>query len=38
MAPRPQLRVLVIDDDEDVCLYLKEFLTREGYSAASSTN
>jgi DNA-binding NtrC family response regulator len=30
-APRLKLRVLVIDDDEDICLYLKEFLTREGY-------
>jgi DNA-binding NtrC family response regulator len=31
MAQRMKLRVLVIDDDEDICLYLKEFLTREGY-------
>ena len=31
MAQRLKLRVLVIDDDEDICLYLKEFLTREGY-------
>ena len=31
MAQRVKLRVLVIDDDEDICLYLKEFLTREGY-------
>jgi DNA-binding NtrC family response regulator len=25
------LRVLVVDDDEDVCLYLKRFLTEEGF-------
>ncbi len=31
MTQRMKLRVLVIDDDEDICLYLKEFLTREGY-------
>ncbi len=31
MAQRMKLRVLVIDDVEDICLYLKEFLTREGY-------
>jgi len=30
--PQPtKLRIVVIDDDEDICLYLKEFLTREGY-------
>ncbi len=26
-----KLRVLVVDDDEDICLYLREFLTREGF-------
>ena len=26
-----KLRVLVIDDDEDICVYLKEFLSREGF-------
>jgi DNA-binding NtrC family response regulator len=26
-----KLRVLVADDDEDICLYLREFLTREGF-------
>jgi DNA-binding NtrC family response regulator len=31
MAQRMKLRILVIDDDEDICLYLKEFLSREGY-------
>jgi DNA-binding NtrC family response regulator len=32
-----KLRVLVIDDDEDICLYLKAFLTREGYRATCIT-
>ncbi len=36
-APRLKLRVLVIDDDEDICLYLKEFLTREGYRVTTIT-
>jgi two-component system, OmpR family, response regulator len=27
-----KLRVLVVDDDEDICLYLREFLTREGFN------
>jgi DNA-binding NtrC family response regulator len=31
VADKMNLRILVIDDDEDICLYLKEFLTREGY-------
>lgn len=31
MAQRMKLRILVVDDDEDICAYLKEFLTREGY-------
>ena len=31
MVQRMKLRILVVDDDEDVCLYMKEFLTREGY-------
>jgi len=30
-----KLRVLVVDDDEDICLYLTEFLTREGFKVAS---
>jgi DNA-binding NtrC family response regulator len=30
--PQPtQLRILVVDDDEDICLYLKRFLTSEGF-------
>ena len=37
MAPRTKLRILVVDDDEDICLYLKEFLTREGYSVSTAT-
>jgi DNA-binding NtrC family response regulator len=37
MAQRMKLRILVIDDDEDICLYLKEFLTREGYRATTVT-
>ena len=36
-APRLKLRVLVIDDDEDICLYLKEFLAREGYRVTTIT-
>jgi DNA-binding NtrC family response regulator len=30
-----KLRVLVIDDDEDICLYLREFLTREGFKVTT---
>jgi DNA-binding NtrC family response regulator len=33
MSRPTKLGVLVIDDDEDVCLYLKEFLVREGFRA-----
>ncbi len=33
MSRATKLGVLVIDDDEDVCLYLKEFLLREGFRA-----
>jgi len=28
----PQLNILVVDDDQDVCEYLQDFLTSEGYS------
>lgn len=35
MSGRMKLRILVIDDDEDICLYLDEFLTREGYKVAT---
>ena len=38
MAQRMKLRVLVIDDDEDICLYLKEFLTREGHRVTTVTS
>ncbi len=31
MAQRNRLGILVVDDDEDICLYLRDFLTREGY-------
>jgi len=30
-----KLRVLVIDDDEDICQYLREFLTREGFKVTT---
>ena len=29
----PQLSILVVDDDPDVCEYLHDFLASEGYSA-----
>ena len=35
VAPRMKLRVLVVDDDEDICLYLKEFLSREGFRVST---
>ncbi len=35
MSQRMKLRILVVDDDEDICLYLKEFLTREGYRVST---
>ena len=31
MADRTKLRILVVDDDRDVCDYLQDFLTHEGY-------
>jgi len=31
-------RILVIDDDPDVCSMLKEYLTREGYAVESARN
>ncbi len=37
MAQRTKLRILVVDDDEDICLYLREFLTREGYRVSTVT-
>ena len=38
MPQRMKLRILIVDDDEDICLYLKEFLNREGYRATTVTN
>ncbi len=35
MAERTKLRVLVIDDDQDVCDYLEDFLGREGYRVST---
>ncbi len=35
MAQRMRLGVLVIDDDEDICTYLREFLSKEGYSVTA---
>ena len=37
MTQSMKLRVLVVDDDEDICLYLKEFLNREGYRVSAVT-
>jgi DNA-binding NtrC family response regulator len=37
MAQRAKLRILVIDDDEDICLYLKDFLGREGFRVTTVT-
>ena len=31
MSQPSQLGVLVVDDDEDICLYLKRFLSQEGF-------
>jgi DNA-binding NtrC family response regulator len=32
-----KLRVLIVDDDEDICLYLREFLTREGFKVTTAS-
>src|SRR5262245_36400133 len=37
MSQRPRIRVLVVDDDEDICLYLREFLERDGYAVTTCT-
>ena len=37
MVQRMKLRVLVIDDDEDICLFLQEFLEREGHKVTAVT-
>jgi len=33
-----QLNILVVDDDRDVCEYLEDFLTHEGYHVTSLTD
>ena len=35
MAERMELKVLVVDDDQDVCDYLQDFLTREGHRVST---
>ncbi len=35
MAERTKLKILVVDDDQDVCDYLQDFLTREGYRVST---
>ena len=37
MSQRSKIRVLVIDDDEDVCVYLRDLLERDGYSVTTCT-
>jgi DNA-binding NtrC family response regulator len=37
MSQRAKIRVLVIDDDEDMCLYLKDLLELDGYSVTTCT-
>jgi DNA-binding NtrC family response regulator len=38
MAQGSKLRILVIDDDEDIFEYLREFLVREGYAVSTTTS
>lgn len=38
MAKRSNFRVLVIDDDPDMCLFLKDFLTSEGFGVGTVTS
>ncbi len=33
-----ELKILVVDDDRDVCEYLQDFLTREGYQVTTLTD
>jgi len=33
-----QLKILVVDDDRDVCEYLEDFLTREGFHVTTLTD
>jgi DNA-binding NtrC family response regulator len=37
MAQRSKLRVLVIDDDEGICQFLKDSLTADGYQVSAVT-
>jgi two-component system, OmpR family, response regulator len=37
MLQRPRIRVLVIDDEEDICLYLRDLLERDGYAVTTCT-
>jgi DNA-binding NtrC family response regulator len=37
MSQRPRIRVLVIDDEEDMCLYLRDLLERDGYGVTTCT-
>ena len=37
MSQKPRIRVLVIDDDEDICLYLRDLLERDGYAVTTCT-
>jgi DNA-binding NtrC family response regulator len=37
MSQRPRVRVLVVDDDPDVCLYLRDLLEGDGYSVTTCT-
>lgn len=34
----PQLSILVVDDDQDVCEYLEDFLSHEGYHVTTLTD
>ena len=38
MPQRSKLRVLVVDDDEGMCQYLKDFLTADGYQVTAIMN
>jgi DNA-binding NtrC family response regulator len=38
MPQRSKLRILVVDDDEGMCQYLKDFLTSDGYQVTAIMN
>ncbi|MEE8557945.1 MAG: response regulator [Myxococcota bacterium] len=38
MAKRSSFRVLVVDDDQDMCLFLKDFLSSEGFRVSTVTS